>query len=528
MSSTFSFFTSAFAVLALLSFVLFTYRLYFHPLANIPGPLGNKITGWAQTLVTQSGRRHVWLFELHQKYGPVVRLTPNTVSINTATALKDIYGSRKASVRKGQFYQAVQSAEGAPTTFSERNEALHATKRRLLSHAFSERAIQDSEQYVSANINIWLNQLGAGPLSSNGWTAEKNVATWVNYLTFDILADLAYGRSFEMLTKKDMRFVAELIPGATHGVYIVGWHPLTQFLRWFLYRTPIGAWLAGDIIKDMQRLTEVSGKFVAERRSLEMSGDNSSTPARKDFFFHLFRGKDPETGQAFSDGELMSESNLLLVAGSDTTATTLSACMFYLVRHPHVLQNLRHELESNFSSLGDIKYTGTRLSTLPYLRAVIDESLRLNPPVGSTLGRDVIGSGINIDDFYYPPGVSVGVPIYALHHNSDYFPDPHAFKPERWIVNEKAGITKEIVDRAQSAFCPFSIGQRGCIGKNLAYLELSLAVARCVWRYDLEEIQGWGEKFAVGFASSKEEYTTLDGFVAQKNGPVLRFRDRKG
>ncbi len=228
---------SAVAVLALGCFILFIYRLYLHPLARVPGPLGNKISGWPHSLVTQSRRRHVWLFELHKKYGrsvhrtygcavdpiigPVVRITPNKVSINTAAALKDIYGSRKASVRKSEFYQAIQSAEGGPTTFTERNEALHGTRRRLLSHAFSERALQDSEQYVSANVNVWLEQLGAGPISSAGWTTEKNIATWINYLTFDILTDLAYGRSFELLTKNDMRFASELLPNATQGVYIV-------------------------------------------------------------------------------------------------------------------------------------------------------------------------------------------------------------------------------------------------------------------------------------------------------------------
>jgi cytochrome P450 len=148
-------------------------------------------------------------------------VTPNSVSINTATALREIYGSRKAPLRKGVFYQAVAAAEKGLTTFTERDENAHAQRRRLLSHAFSERAIQDSEPYVSANVNKWLEILGAGPLSASGWTSDKNVADWVNYLTFDVLTDLAYGRSFELLTKNDMRFATELIPTATSGVYAV-------------------------------------------------------------------------------------------------------------------------------------------------------------------------------------------------------------------------------------------------------------------------------------------------------------------
>ena len=170
-------------------------------------------------MVCANHHKHKYPFDI--KIGPLVRLTPNTVSISTATALKDIYGSRKAAVRKNEFYQAVQTAEGGPTTFTERDEALHASKRRLLSHAFSEKAIQDSEQYVSSNINKWLDQLGAGPLSDAGWTPVKNVATWISYLTFDTLTDLAYGRSFDLLSKNDMRYAAELIPNATAGAYTV-------------------------------------------------------------------------------------------------------------------------------------------------------------------------------------------------------------------------------------------------------------------------------------------------------------------
>lgn len=272
---------------------------------------------------------------------------------------------------------------------------------------------------------------------------------------------------------------------------------------------------------------ETSVRFIAERRSLETSTSASSSPARKDFFFHLFRGKDPETGQAYTNHELVAESNLLLVAGSDTSSTALAATIFYLLRNPDTLERLRQELRANFNSLADIQYTGTQLTNLPYLRAIIDETLRINPPVGGVLGREVLEPGITIDGLFYPPGVEIGVPLYAIHHNPDYFPDPYAFKPERWIVDDKAGFTKETVERAQSAFCPFSIGHRNCIGKNLAYMELSLAIARCVWKYDLEEVPGWNESLGGQFVSSKGEYLTRDSFVSEKNGPLVRFRTRK-
>jgi cytochrome P450 len=302
---------------------------------------------------------------------------------------------------------------------------------------------------------------------------------------------------------------------------------LTAILRWLLYQTPLGAVLAGPIVTDMERLSQVSARFLDERADLETNSDKAGNPARKDFFYHLFRGSDAETGRKYTRAELRSESNLLLVAGSDTSATTLCACIFYLLRHTQVRDKLRQELKENFADFKDIKYTGTRLSTLPYLRAVIDETLRLNPPVGGMLSRDVQSPGITVDDVFYEPGLTVGVSAYALHHNADYYPDPFTFKPERWLINERAGVTKEMVDRAQSAFCPFSIGHRGCIGKNLAYLELSLAIARLVWRYDMEEVQGWDQKLGGGHVSASGEYLTGDAFVSVKNGPLVRFRSRK-
>ena len=144
--------------------------------------------------------------------------------------------------------------------------------------------------------------------------------------------------------------------------------------------------------------------------------------------------------------------------------------------------------------------------------------------------REVLPGGAIIDDVYFPAGTTVGVAPYALHHNQDYFPDPFTFRPERWIVDDKSGIMAEDVARAQSAFCPFNVGHRGCVGKNLAYQELSIAIARVVWTYDMQEGNRGVLKRAginyVGMEGEKSEYPIEDFWVAHCDGPMVSFKRR--
>jgi hypothetical protein len=222
MSSSWLLLAYANLALATSCLALFIYRIYFHPLAKVPGPLSNKFTGWPHHIATAAGRRYLYPHSLHQIYGkllsslngiiiqppgPVVRISPSKVSFNTSTALHTIYGNRRAPVAKGHFYTTIRaSGHNTATTFSTANEVQYTFKRRILSCAFSEKAIQDYEQHVSANIDKWLDCLGAGPVDNEGWTKEgKNVSQWINYLTMDILTDLAYGKSFNLLGKEDMR-----------------------------------------------------------------------------------------------------------------------------------------------------------------------------------------------------------------------------------------------------------------------------------------------------------------------------------
>jgi len=120
----------------------------------------------------------------------------------------------------------------------------------------------------------------------------------------------------------------------------------------------------------------------------------------------------------------------------------------------------------------------------------MEETLRRAPPKPSHVPREVLPGGLVIDGHHIPAGIVVGVPAYSIHHDPDYYPDPWSFRPERWLVDERAGITQASVNIARQAFCPFSLGIRGCIGKNLAYLEYKIALAHLLWKFDFRQARG--------------------------------------
>lgn len=215
----------------------------------------------------------------------------------------------------------------------------------------------------------------------------------------------------------------------------------------------------------------------------------------------------------------------LACQGSDTSSTTLAGTLFYLSRNPAAYKRVSDEVRGKFEVPEDIRL-GPVLNSCTYLRACIDESLRMSPPVGGALWREIMSGGMTVDSLKLPAGIDVGVGIYSLHHNDMYHPDPFRYRPERWIAGED-GSTKESVELARSAFVPFSSGQRGCVGKGFAYHEMTLVLAHILCRFNFSAIDGGGEQdYAVRRAGGQEEFLLRDHITSAKSGPVLRFSAR--
>jgi cytochrome P450 len=270
-------------------------------------------------------------------------------------------------------------------------------------------------------------------------------------------------------------------------------------------------------------------KRTKEEEKLESMTEEGSI--RKDMFHYLFNTKIPETGlPAFSAEELTAEANLLLIAGTDTTANALSALWFYLTQNNRVYRKLAAEIRTTFESVDDI-HGGAKLSSCYYLRACIDEALRMAPTgIVSEMSREVLPGGLDIDGNVFPEGVKIGTSSWAVMYHEEYFGDPYIYRPERWIVDEMNGVTADDVALARSAFNPFSVGPGNCVGQKLAMLELQVITARVLFRMDVQcppgnnlgggspEL-GWGRR-------DRKQFQLEDAFVSLVNGPMVQFRKR--
>lgn len=199
---------------------------------------------------------------------------------------------------------------------------------------------------------------------------------------------------------------------------------------------------------------------------------------RKDFMSYLLHDRLHTDGTHVSDIQLAAHASDLVIAGSETTATTLAVCIHYLLANPSILQALTDEIIAKFDKEEDIRGTSTR--GLKYLRAVCLEALRVFAPLPLGLPRVVPQGGALVDGYPVPEGFIVSTNPYAASLSPTNFSNPQEFIPERWLGKNE----KDVLDATR----PFSLGNRSCLGCNLAWLKMNVALSRLVWRYKIERV----------------------------------------
>ncbi|RFU26374.1 hypothetical protein B7463_g9976, partial [Scytalidium lignicola] len=427
----------------------------------------------------------------------------------------DIYGPGK-NVVKSQIYKSM--VHRAPNTLTTIDKKEHSRKRRVLSHGFSDAALRNHEEAIIAQIqNFKLYAFQETDPSQGEWSSATNLAHWCDYLTFDIMANIVFGETYEMLKKAKYRYAIDAIEKSNVRISVLTQAP--ELSTWRLDR-----YLFTEAIKGRNMFIKFVNIVLRDRLKPTSAG-------RKDIFSLLIDAKDPETGKGFGMAELGAESTTLIVAGSDTSSTALAALFFYLCTNPKVHTSVCKEVRQTFTGEDEIRM-GAKLNSCLYLRACIDEAMRMSPPVGSALWREVSAPGVTVDNLSIAAGCDVGTGIYSIHHNAEYFSQPFKYLPERWLA-EKPGAGWERIEAGQGAYAPFSYGPRGCIGKGLAIQELMLTMAIMIFSFDFriaqgqESLSGGGGGKHQGWGRHRaDEYQLYDHITGAKNGPLVEFRVR--
>ncbi|KAA8893037.1 cytochrome P450, partial [Sphaerosporella brunnea] len=433
-------------------------NVYFHPISKIPGPKLAAFNRIYFSYIWLSGRYPQIVKDLHDKYGPVVRLSPNQVSFNTATSWKDIYGhvkGRKQFLKSDQYDDDGTRARSIVTS---RDPAEHGKIRKLLSNAFSAKALTEQEDIVHNYVDLLIKQLHEYGVKKDE-TLEMNM--WYHACTFDIIGDLAFGDSFGSLETGKQHFWVSNIP---------------DFVSAGAYLAMLNKWIGnGQLMQLIKHRVVPKSLYEKRKKHLSYSEDKiisrmNATKTRKDFMSKILSEKE---AQGVTVPTLISNSSTLVIAGSETTASFLSGTTYSLCRNPRVYKLLAGEIRSSFSDYSHIN--GHSTESLPYLKAVIEEGLRTYPPTPFGMGR--FSPGETVDGIYIAEGIEVFTSSWSATHSEDNFHRPYEFIPERWL-------DKGCTDKKEASQ-PFLLGTRVCLGRNLAMLEMRVILAKMLWAYDM-------------------------------------------
>lgn len=368
------------------------YHLFVNPLRHFPGPKLDALSQLIWSYHLAKGDSTKYITKLHEKYGPVVRTASNELSFISATAWQEIYGTTgvgKVYEKNGIAY--LQGSQDITNIFFALSRE-HAAVRKLMSPAFSERAIRDQEILIQQSIDQMMSSLQkrTGEACFPDADGVVNLAAWFNFEVFDVLSSLCFGASIDSLSKGEYHpWISVIYSAIKHSTLIQSTHRLKPY-HWLLEKL-----IPSDIESQYIFHLENCTKALTERLSRP---DNE----RPDVLSYLL--------DKMSYEELLDNVNILVTAGGDSTATTLTSVVYYITHNPHSYKALVKEIRDAFPTEKSI--TISEVMKLKYLKAVIDEAMRVHPSVPVGLPRIVPKGGRFIDGQFVPGGVRSSNPPF--------------------------------------------------------------------------------------------------------------------
>lgn len=318
----------------------------------------------------------------------MVRVGPTGLSFISPEAWLDIYARKPG---QDEFYKdplrytkdlCINGAQEILTA----DEIDHARQRRVLAHAFSDKAIRAQEPLVRKHVDVLMSQL-----ARNSTKGDVDMSKWLNWTTFDIIGDLAFGEPFGCLETGNYHPWVSLIFNTVQAVSIMG------AIKQFPWADAVFQRLLPDALYDKLRDHQQLSIAKVNKR-LEL------TTERGDFLQEILSHTGSE--KEMTKGEIYSNAALLIMAGSETSGTAMAGCIYYLAKHQDALEKVRAELHSQCSSQEKITFAKV-LDSMPYLGAALEESMRLYPAQPIATFRKAPTKGAIVAGHYVPEHVSI-------------------------------------------------------------------------------------------------------------------------
>lgn len=480
----------------LYSIGLAIYRLYFHPLAKFPGPKLAALTGWYETyhdLKSPGGQFMYRLNDLHRTYGPIVRLSPDEVHIRDSTWIDTLLASSAQGTRD-KYVPAANQAGTPMGVFGTSAHNTHRRRRAALNPLFSKSCAAGAEGLIYDKLDLLLKKIDA-QIARDGH-AEMRTA-FMAFAT-DVVSEYCLGQSFGLLQDElkgkewhtAIRALAKTIPYTRQFNWII---PLSQKIPISLMRMvdPDMARVAG-MHHDMeaQALQSVKEHKQDEKNSGELPFHHS--PKDKHAVFRALLQHDGLPAHEKLYNRISHEAVTLMAAGSETTASALMMAIYFIVMgKQNILPRLREEVGGLMSN-GVSRPSIADLERLPWLTAVIKETLRIST-LTARLTRVAPDETLQYKDWVLPAGTPVSMTLREISFDPAIFPSPAEFRPERWLPSNPD------VERCNRYLIAFGRGSRQCIGINLAHAELYIVLAT-LFRHREFELYETDRKRDVDFA----------------------------
>nr|XP_001393034.2 cytochrome P450 [Aspergillus niger CBS 513.88] len=410
------------------------YNVFFSPLSHLPGPISWSATRLPFTRALLRGTIVHDFERLHRKYGPVVRTAPDEVSFASGDAWTDVYASRPddRQLLKDPLWWRRQPGQ-PDTLLSAIHPAKHSRMRKLLAPAFTPRALRVQEPVLQRYASLLVDRIKDQVSVAGTDGAVIDMGPWFNFTTFDIFGDLGFGESFNCLQHSQYHPWIALLFGSVKAA---------SFIAAARYYPPLEALLMKCIPRSLHEKSQRHYRQIIDKIDRRLSWELQ----RPDIMSHLI----DENGQvALPRGELNSTFMIL-------TTTGIAA-------------------------------------DLPYLAAVIQEGLRLCPPVPWMLPRQVPPGGSTVCGTWLPGGVSqtaVSLQAYTLNRDPSRFHAASSFLPERWLPDASSNPNSNFYQDDRHAVQPFSMGPQSCLGQHLAWAEMRLILTKLLVNFDFEAVEG--------------------------------------